>query len=403
MQLVESHAIDRFDPSYAVIDAAAFASKHLYNAALYRVRQAFVFEQTYLAYPTLAKEMQPTPEYRALPAKVAQWVLKQVDQAWQSFFAAMKAWRADPSGFFGRPKLPKYLPKQGRNLLTYTIQALSVPALRRCIIRPSGLAIEVKTKQPQVQQVRIVPHATHYSVEVIYERDVTPAAVDPMRIAGIDLGLNNLATLTSNVPGLAPMIINGRPLKSINQWYNKERARLQAALPINQHTSRQLETITTKRNRRIMHYLHTASRRIIAHLVTHSIGTLVIGHNPDWKQNLQLGRRTNQQFVQIPFARLIQMLRYKAELVGIKVVIADESYTSKCSFLDSEPIGKAAQYAGRRVNRGLFHAATGRLINADVNGSLNIIKKVIPTAFAQGIEGVVVRPVRFSCTNRRLA
>jgi putative transposase len=137
------------------------------------------------------------------------------------------------------------------------------------------------------------------------------------------------------------------------------------------------------------------SRRIIDLLVQEGMGTLVIGKNPEWKQEVNMGKRNNQQFVCIPHARFIDMLTYKAELVGIRVIITEESYTSKCSFLDQEPIRKQESYAGKRVKRGLFRAADGRLINADVNGSANIIRKVAPDAFADGVEAVVVRPVRF--------
>ena len=161
-------------------------------------------------------------------------------------------------------------------------------------------------------------------------------------------------------------------------------------------TSHHLERLTLTRTRRINHYLHTASRRLINLLVAEGIGTLVIGKNPYWKQEVEMGKRNNQQFVCIPHARFIEMLTYKAELVGIQVIVTEESYTSKCSFLDSEPIKKHESYAGKRLKRGLFRASDGRLLNADVNGSANIIRKVAPHAFAEGVEGVVVRPSRLA-------
>ncbi len=159
MRLVEQHRIDRHDPRFAAIDAAAFASKNLYNAALYLTRQAFIHEHHVVTYETLAREMKATEAYRALPAKVAQWVLKQVALAWKSYFAACAAWEADPSRFLGHPKLPKYLPKQGRNLLTYTEQAISRAPKNRGYVVPSGLDLRVSTRQPTIDQVRIVPHA----------------------------------------------------------------------------------------------------------------------------------------------------------------------------------------------------------------------------------------------------
>jgi putative transposase len=268
------------------------------------------------------------------------------------------------------------------------------------IIQPSGLSIRVQTRQTTVQQVRIVPHGTHYTVEIVYEQPITPAALVSTRIAALDLGLNNLAALTTNLPGFAPRLINGRPLKAMNQFYNKRRAQLQARLPHGQYTSRQIAALTDKRNRRVQDYLHNASRTIINLLVAEGIGTLVIGHNPDWKQAIRLGRRTNQNFVGIPYAQFIALLSYKAERVGIRVIVREEAYTSKCSFLDDELIEHHERYQGRRVHRGLFRTATGYHLNADVNGSYNILAKAAPEAFPLGRRGYVVQPVRLKLPNR---
>jgi putative transposase len=396
MQLVEQHVIDKTDARWSSIDAAAFLSKNLYNAANYIVRQAYILNQRYIPYTKLDKLMQRNPDYCALPRKVSQWVLKQVDHDWQSYFAAMAAWEADPDKFQGKPRLPKYKHKtEGRNLLTYTDQAVSKRVLKqKGAIQPSGLAITIKTQQPSFDQVRISPRKTHYVVEVVYTVPVQPSAqVEPGRVAAIDIGLDNLATVTSNQPDFVPFLVNGRPIKSINQYYNKERARLQSQLPRERKTSHRLDALTDQRNRRVNAYLHLASRRIIETLVQHLIGTLVIGKNDGWKQEIKLGKRINQNFVQIPHARFMEMLTYKAQRAGIRVVLTEESYTSKCSFLDNEPIEKRAIYAGRRIHRGLFRSSDGRLINADVNGSLNILRKVIPNAFGNGIGGAVVHPV----------
>ncbi len=313
----------------------------------------------------------------------------------------LAAGTADPSRFLGRPRLPNYLDKQGRNLLTYTLQAISRTLLRQGTVQPSGLPTQVQTRQSSVQQVRIVPHGTHYTVEVIYEQPITSAPLDPALVAAIDIGVNNLAALTSNLPGFAPRLINGRPLKALNQFYNKRRAQLQARLPQGQYTSRILDALTDKRNRRITDYLHNASRAIINLLVQHRIGTLVIGHNPDWKQRVRLGRRTNQTFVFVPHARFIAMLTYKAELVGIRVIVREEAHTSKVSFLDDEPVQHHAHYAGKRISRGLFRASDGRLINADVNGAYNIGRKAAPDAFGPGGRGWVVQPVSLVLPNRQ--
>jgi putative transposase len=206
--------------------------------------------------------------------------------------------------------------------------------------------------------------------------------------------LDHLVTITSNKPGFVPLVVNGRPLKSIHQYYNRRRAELQSRLPLGA-SSQRLERLTDRRNRRIHHEMHLASRRVIDLLQREGLGTLVIGKNDGWKQEINLGKRTNQNFVIIPQARFIAMLAYKAELVGIQVIAREESYTSKCSFLDWESIEKHEHYCGRRVRRGLFISAQGRRIQADVNASYNILRKEVPCAFdAAGIEGAVVRPVR---------
>jgi len=337
MQLVEQHAIGKNDPRFEVIDRAAFLSKNLYNAANYLVRQAFIFDHRYVPYNQVDKLMKRSPDYCALPRKVSQWVLKQLDHDWQAFFAASRVYRENPGVFTGRPKLPKYKHKtEGRNLMTYTIQAVSRKGLKQALVQPSGLAIEVPTHHPQLQQVRIVPHKTHYTLEVVYEKTPHGAEnLNPAWYAGGDLGLDNLVTITSNKPGFVPVAVNGRPLKSINQYYNQRRAELQSLLPVGT-SSKRLDRLTDKRNRRIHYELHLASRRVIELLLQAGIGTLVIGKNDGWKQEINLGRRTNQNFVAIPHARFIEMLAYKAELVGIRVIAREESYTSRCSLLYSQ-------------------------------------------------------------------
>lgn len=404
MQLVEQHRIDRLDPRFAAIAAATFASKNLYNAALYRKRQVYIFEhQRIIGYPDLDKLMQFTREYRELPAKVAQWVLKQVCAAWDSYFAAVAEWQAHPEKFKGHPKLPKYLPKQGRNLLVYTSQAISHNPTNAGWVIPSGVPIRVATKQTAatIAQVRLVPKATHYVVEVVYEREPEHPALDPTLIASVDIGVNVLAAITSNKPGFTPLLVHGRPLKSCNPSYNKRRAKAQTQLPQEQFTSRALEEMDDVRHRRIQSYLHTASRAIIDLLVREKIGTLVIGQNVGWKQEVNLGKRNNQAFVFIPHARFIEMLAYKAALMGIQVVTIEESHTSKCSFLDLEPLKHHARYLGKRVKRGLFVASTGQALHADINASYNILRRYAPHVVAKGVSGFQLRPIPLRLPDRR--
>ena len=237
-------------------------------------------------------------------------------------------------------------------------------------------------------------------MEVVYEKEPESAPVDPALVASIDIGVNTVAAITSNKPGFVPLLVNGRPVKSVNQGYNKRRVQLQSGLREGVFSPRHLDEITDHRTRTIAYYLHTASRAIIDLLVKEGIGTLVIGKNVGWKQEANMGKKNNQLFVFIPHARFIDMLTYKAELVGIRVILTEESYTSKCSFLDQEPIGKYDTYAGQRVKRGLFRSASGVLLHADVNGSYNILRKAIPDAFPNGSVGCVLRPVPLQLPDR---
>jgi putative transposase len=401
MQLVEQHVLDQQDARYAVIDTAAFASKNLYNAALYLVRHSFIHQGIYLSYPEVYHQMKVHEAYRFLPTKVSQQVMKLLDKNWKSYFAACKAYAEDPGKFLGHPKLPQYKDKQkGRNILVYTSQAISRSGLKRGVIVPSGLPVEIETQHAStVDCVRIVPRHGYYVVEVVYEQERVPAPLDTSLYAAIDIGLNNLAMLTSNKVGFVPRLVNGRPVKSINQFYNKQREHIQKQLGKTQQTSRRMEHLTNKRTRKIDHYLHNASKRIVELLVHEQIGTLVIGKNINWKQEMNTGKRNNQNFVQVPHARFISMLTYKCKLVGIRVIETEESYTSKASFLDMDDMptyGECKQeplLSGRRVKRGLYQSAEGYRYNADVNGSYNILRKVAPDAFGQGSRGCVVHPL----------
>lgn len=410
MQLVEQHCIDRRDPRYAAIDSAAFKSKNLYNTALYEMRQVFIHQGIYLSYEEMDQRMQPHEAYKALPAKVSQQVLRQLAEAWKAFREAKAIYEQDPSMFTGRPQLPKYKHKtEGRNILVYTIQAISQRGLKRGLIQPSMLPIAVQTKQQHINQVRIVPRNGYYVIEVVYTIEPVPANVDPSFCVAIDLGVTNLAAIASNREGFVPRLVNGRPIKAWNQWYNKRMKELKKQLPKadRERVTKQTERITTTRNRRIHHYLHTASKRIIDFLVKEEVGTIIIGKNPLWKQEVSMGKRTNQNFVSIPHVRFIEMLSYKAALVGIQVEVQEESYTSKASFLDLDPIptynptdGEDYVFSGKRIGRRnrLYRSKDGRMICADVNGAYNILRKSRPDAFseAKGVAGYVVHPLRLA-------
>lgn len=385
MQLVEQHIIKRGSTLYNELDKMTFLSKNLYNQALYRIRQFYFDNKKYLGYSKLAHELAYSKQvdYIALPAKVSQWVLKQVDKNFMSFFGSLKSPKVNH-----KISIPKYLDKNGRNILTFTNQAISSKELKNGFLKLSGCENKIKVLHRDIQQVRVVPKGNHFVIEIIYNQDALEF-VDNSNYVGIDLGLNNLATVGGNF--IDPFIINGRPLKSINQFYNKKLAKLKSRQDTckNKNVNRnKIQTLTNKRNNKIKDYLHKASRMLVNHLVSNGVSIIVIGHNKEWKQDINIGKTNNQNFVQMPFNAFIQMITYKAELEGIKVIQREESYTSKCSFIDNEDICKHEVYAGSRIKRGLFKTKNGHLVNADLNGALNILKKEIPNAFNEryGIE-----------------
>jgi putative transposase len=260
------------------------------------------------------------------------------------------------------------------------------------------------TKAENIACVRIVPRTGQYVIEVVYEKPNNCTVTNANAIAAIDIGVDNLAALTSNHLGFIPILVNGRVLKSINQFYNKIKAKLQGNLKGKYQTSKKIQRLTAKRNNQIENYLHVCSCWIINYLDKFGIGQLIIGKNPLWKQEVNLGKKNNQSLVNIPHNRFIEMLIYKGERMGIKVIVSEESYTSRASFLSldfipnyGEKNADKIKFSGYRESRGMYkQKGEKKRINADVNGSYNIMRKVIPTVFDGGIEGVVVRPVRIT-------
>ena len=373
MTLVEQHIIKKSDSRFKELDNLLFLSKNLYNAGLYTTRQYYFEHKKFLNYQSLASIMvkENNVDYRQMPAKVSQQTLKLIEQNFKSFFKHFKVKKKDEV-----IKIPNYLKKDtGRFVVTYTSQAISSKEIKKGILKLSKVKSTFKTDKTDIQQVRLISKNNHIVVEVIYNvKDVEPLA-DNERYASMDLGLNNLGTVGSNV--VKPFIINGKPLKSINQFYNKRVSNLKSKLTNGKKTSKRIKSLTDKRNNKIKDYLHKASTILVNQLVSNDLNTLIIGNNKGWKQDINIGKRNNQSFVQIPYSTFIKMIEYKCKLVGINVLITEESYTSKCSFLDSEDIKKQKEYKGKRIKRGLFKSSEGVLINADVNGSLNILRKVV--------------------------
>lgn len=336
------------------------------------VRQQYFKDKSYCGYYAVNKifTRENQTDYRALPAKMAKWVQILVDKNYQSFFALLKNKER-------KARLPKYLPKDGRQMVFIPKDALSFKS-SKLVISPKRINITIKTKQSldSVQFVRINPKGNHIVVEVGYNvQEKAKANKANPKYASADIGLNNLLAIAGQ---LAPLLINGRPLKAINQYANKQIAKEQQLLDKGKKTnSSKKENLWFKRNNKINDYLHKASRHVVNYLVSNGIDVFVIGKNTGWKQNIKLGKKNNQHFVQISFNKLIQMITYKCQLVGIDVVLQEESYTSKCSFLDNEPVQKHDIYVGKRIKRGLFKANHGKTINADVNGALNILRKYL--------------------------
>jgi putative transposase len=370
MNLVERHIIKKSDTRYKELDNICFLSKNLYNATLYAFRQHYFNTEEFLGYLSLNKEfvLSDNPDYRALPSKVSQATMKIVENNYKSFFALKKKGEKDA-------EIPKYLKKNGRFPVYFTYQAVSYKSRER-YLKLSGTSVYIKTDRKAIQ-VRVIPKGDHIVVEIVYKANECKAKEDNGIYAGIDIGLNNLATIGfNNGKGL---IINGRPLKSINQYYNKKKSELSSELERRSKSknSKRLNRLTTKRNNKVKDYLHKASTMLVNQLISNNVCKVVIGKNDGWKKEINIGKRNNQNFVNIPHAVFIEMVCYKCKLNGIEVVLREESYTSKCSFIDNEPIKKHDSYAGRRIKRGLFRSENGTFINADLNGALNILRKEV--------------------------
>lgn len=386
---VEQHQINKNHPMFKVIDEFCFRSKNLYNAANYIIRQEFINNNNYIKYRDMDKMLQQTDEYKKLMSQASQCTLQVLDRNWKSFFEAIKDWSNHPEKYLGRPKLPKYKKKDGRftwflkNNQTYIKDGYLNFRLRAF----DGYKFKTNAKGRLIS-VRFVPKGSIYIMEIVTEVQVPSITREFKSVCSIDLGVNNLVTMTNNI-GLQPIIINGKGLKSINQHYNKRKAKIQSELKTRheQNWSRKLDQITLKRNNRIKNIMHHVSHFIVKYCLNNSIDTLVVGLNKTWKQECKLSDKVTQNFTYIPYDLLIKQLEYKCQDNAIMLVVTNEQYTSGTSFLDSEEPIKENYDKSRRIVRGLFKSNNGTLINSDVNGSLQIMKKVFPIAFSNGIKG----------------
>lgn len=396
MRLVEQHIIKSNNKYYKELKNLCRLSKNLYNATLYEIRQYFFENKKYLSYPLIDRKFKKNNniDYKSLPSQTAQQTMRAVDSSFRSFF---KLLNMKNKGLYNKSiNIPYYLKKDGYFTLIYTGQQLGKKLLNG-VIRLPLTNIEFHSNKKNIKQVRFIPSNNYIIMEVVYEVKESEIKEDNDRYCGIDLGLNNLATITSNVS--KPYIINGRPIKSINQYYNKKKAYLQSKLK-DQKTSKRIQSLTLKRNNKINDYFHKTSSYIVNQLVFNSINTIIIGHNKDWKQDINMGSKNNQSFTSVPHTKLINQLKYKCRLVGINVICREESYTSKSSFLDCDSIPNLKDdkisFSGERIKRGLYKSGSGRLINADVNGSYNIMRKEVGDVVLPADRGFVFNPIKIS-------
>ena len=358
------------------------------------MRQEYFYLGNWVRYYDLWYILKEKEPYKKLPSQTAQQTLKLVDKNWKSFFQSLKTYKKHPEKYLSPPKPPRYKKKDGECILVFTNQQCKIKESYLCFPKKTQLN-PIKTRiKSKLHHVRIIPKGLYYILEIIYQKVVKNLNLDKERVIGIDLGLNNIITMVNNA-GLQPAIIKGGFVKSINQFYNKQLAKYKSIKDRQGMSSetKRIQRLTRKRTNKIYDIFHKISRVLINYCINHNFGTIVIGYNKTWKHKITIGKRNNQNFVQIPYSKLVSQIKYKSELTGIDVILEPESYTSKCSFLDNEPIKRHENYQGKRICRGLYQSQKGFIINADVNGAYNILKKVVPKAIsADGIEGVGLHP-----------
>lgn len=348
-------------------------------------------------------------------AASAQRTLQILGDAWKSFWAAREEYNKSEGEFTRRPKVPGYANKQktfvvGRNGFKIEDSKVYISGYQKLGLKPFKIKccqqqhLNEEASKAIVKDIRFVPYGNCYYIEVVYDDGQASSnnvLLNKSNIMGIDLGINNLATIVFNQPGICPVLINGKPIKSINHRFNKYKKKLQEA-----REAKHINCIVVKRRNRINDYFHKASKRIIDLCLTTNTGTIVIGYNKGWKESSNIGKVNNQNITNIPHLALVNKIKYKAKKYGIDVIVTEESYTSKASSLDLDDIptyglvnNKKPVFSGTRVKRGLYKAKNGALLNADVNGGINIIRKVFKNASVKKLfnSGCVFQPIRVTC------
>ena len=376
---------------YMTIRKLCYIAKNLANEAIYNVRQYYFTEGEFLKYEKNYTLLKNSLNYKALNSNMAQQILKEVDSSFKSFFGLLKLVKQKKYAFT-RCKLPYYLPKDGYATLIIGFVRLNGNKLILPFsnsFKKTHKSVEIMIPpillDKKVKEIRIIPkaNARFFEIQYLYEAECIQRNLNTNNALALDLGINNLVTAVSNIG--KSFIIDGKRLKSINQWFNKENARLQS-IKDKQHfgskpTNRQ-KVITRNRNNKVNDYTNKTARKVIDYCITNDIGTLVVGYNETFQYHPYMGKQNNQNFVNIPYGQLRYKLEYLCKLNGMAFIKQEESYTSKASFWDKDIIPvynadnpKEYWFSGRRLQRGLYKTASGKTINADVNGTLNIMRK----------------------------
>jgi len=372
-------------------------SNALYNSALYVCNEYFKETGKYIGYNKLYHEMKTNIHYKNMTSFNAQAILKLVDQNFRSFFSLLR--KKQRNQYKGEINSPKYRKPKSEYLLIFNVQRIKLKNNILKFTKDLKIKFTYKPKGEIIQAIIKPNNFGSYTLFLTYEEYFTPSNLNKDNFISIDLGLNNLATCVSNVS--PSFIMNGKPLKSYNNYYNKKKGKIQSELKIknDKNYSKRLANLDIKRERFIDNYFNQIVANIIRNCLKNRIGKVIMGYNETWKQDINLGKINNRNFTHIPHYKLKCKLRSKLDSVGIELFEINESYTSKCSFIDNESIKEHDSYLGKRIKRGLFKSANGFLINADINGACNIARKVISKINFNEIKEFIVTPKVFNPLN----
>lgn len=402
MNLTEKEIIYSTDERFDLIKELCHLSKNLYNASLYDVRQYYFETKSYRTWQSQCPIFTKTKntDYYALQSHVASEVIKQVGRQFIGFFRNKSN---------KKKRIPKYKDKNGYNVITFNNLTISKQIefdedkqLYTYTLCKKSYNLKVQSTKSNIKMAKFVYDEANNLIKCfkIYEVEQPKLKKDNSRYFSIDPGLNNIVSIYNNI-GIRPLLYNGRPIKSINQYYNKTTAKLNSELPANIKSSKRLKQLSLKRANKIDYEMHKISTHIINEAVKNNISKIIIGNNVGWKNEINIGRKNNQNFVNVPHTKLFNQLLYKGLLNGIEVIFTEESYTSKASFFDKDELPIYGQndnhkFSGRRISRGLYKDSKGNLWNADLNGGGNIMRKISDKAAYKGIrktEEMMKRPI----------